>query len=139
MTVQDPDVVATSGAESAAAESPRAGQLGLDVRTATEGVTVVSVSGEVDMLTAPQLRAGALPHLDAGSTLVLDLSGVSFLGSAGLAVLVEASQHAKRRDAQFRVVAVERAVTRPLAATGLGEVFSVFGSVEQALEADRSR
>ncbi|MFE9751376.1 STAS domain-containing protein [Saccharothrix saharensis] len=139
MTVQDPDVVATSGAESAAAESPRAGQLGLDVRTATEGVTVVSVSGEVDMLTAPQLRASALQHLDAGSTLVLDLSGVSFLGSAGLAVLVEASQQAKRHDAGFRVVAVERAVTRPLAATGLGEVFSVFESVQQALEADESR
>ncbi len=139
MTVQDPDVVATSGAESAAAESPRAGRLGLAVRTAAEGVTVLAVSGEVDMLTAPQLRADALRHLDAGSTLVLDMSGVSFLGSAGLAVLVEASQHAKRRDAAFRVVAVKRAVTRPLAATGLGEVFSVFESVEQALEADESR
>ncbi|MFJ6675438.1 STAS domain-containing protein [Actinosynnema sp. NPDC091369] len=139
MTVQDPDVVATSGAESAAVDSPRAGQLGLDVRTAAQGVTVVSVSGEVDMLTAPQLRASALQHLDAGSTLVLDLSGVSFLGSAGLAVLVEASQQAARREAEFRVVAVERAVTRPLAATGLGEVFSVFESVEQALGAGESR
>lgn len=139
MTVQDPDVVATSGAESAAADSPRAGQLGLDVRTAAPGVTVVSVSGEVDMLTAPQLRAGALEHLDAGGALVLDLSGVTFLGSAGLAVLVEASQQAKRRGSAFRVVAVERAVTRPLAATGLGEVFSVFESVDQALEADESR
>lgn len=139
MTVQDPDVVATSGAESAVADSPRAGQLGLDVRTAAEGVIVVSVSGEVDMLTAPQLRAGALPHLDVGGTLVLDLSGVSFLGSAGLAVLVEASQQAKNRGARFRVVAVERAVTRPLAATGLGEVFDVFDSIEQALGADESR
>ncbi|QQQ74660.1 STAS domain-containing protein [Saccharothrix sp. 6-C] len=139
MTVQDPDVVATSGAESAAVDSPRAGQLGLAVRTPAEGVTVVGVSGEVDMLTAPQLRAESLRHLDAGSTLVLDLSGVSFLGSAGLAVLVEASQHAKRRDAEFRVVAVARAVTRPLAATGLGGVFSVFESVEQALEFHESR
>ncbi|MFD0207136.1 MULTISPECIES: STAS domain-containing protein [Saccharothrix] len=138
MTVQDPNVVATSGPESAAADNPRAGQLGLDVRTAGDGVTVLAVSGEVDMLTAPQLRADALRHLDDGRTLVLDLSGVSFLGSAGLAVLVEASQQAKRRGAEFRVVAVERAVTRPLVATGLGEVFSVFESVDQALEADGS-
>lgn len=139
MTVQDPDVVATSGAESAAPDSPRAGQLGLAARTAAQGATVLAVTGEVDMLTAPQLRADALRHLDAGGALVLDLSGVSFLGSAGLAVLVEASQQAKRRGAAFRVVAVERAVTRPLAATGLGEVFSVFESVEQALAADESR
>lgn len=133
MTVQDPNVVATSGAESA--DSTRAGQLGLTTRAAAEGVTVLAVSGEVDMLTAPQLRAAALPRLDADGTLVLDLSGVSFLGSAGLAVLVEASQQAKRRGSEFRVVAVERAVTRPLAATGLGEVFSVFTSVEQAVAA----
>lgn len=138
MTVQDPDVVATSGAESAAA-GPRAGQIRLTVRTVSEGITVVAVSGEVDMLTAPQLRADVLPHIDEGSTLVLDLSGVSFLGSAGLAVLVEASQHAKRRGATFRVVAVERAVTRPLAATGLGEVFSVFESVDGALGAEEPR
>ncbi|WP_367137394.1 anti-sigma factor antagonist [Saccharothrix sp. HUAS TT1] len=135
MTVQDPDVVTTGGVESAAADSPRVGQLGLIARNPAEGVTVVSVSGEVDMLTAPQLRADVLGRLDASDVVVLDMSGVSFLGSAGLAVLVEASQQAKRRDASFRVVAVERAVTRPLAATGLGEVFSVFESVELALEA----
>lgn len=139
MTVQDPNVLATSGAESAAADSPRPGQLGLDARRPVDGVTVLAVSGEVDMLTAPQLRAEALRQLDTSRTLVLDMSGVGFLGSAGLAVLVEASQQAKRRDAEFRVVAVERAVTRPLAATGLGEVFSVFESVEQALGADESR
>ncbi|MFD1150022.1 STAS domain-containing protein [Saccharothrix hoggarensis] len=139
MTVQDPDVVATSGAVSAATTSPRNGQLGLTVRTVTESVTVVSVSGEVDMLTAPQLRADVLRHIDAGTTVVLDMSGVSFLGSAGLAVLVEAAQQGKRRGAAFRVVAVERAVTRPLAATGLGEVFSVFESVDAALAADEAR
>lgn len=139
MTVQDPNVVATSGAEPAAATSLRAGQVGLAVRTVTEGVTVVAVSGEVDMLTAPQLRADVLRNLDTSDTLVLDMSEVTFLGSAGLAVLVEASQHGKRRGAAFRVVAVNRAVTRPLAATGLGEVFSVFKSVEQALAADEPR
>ncbi|MDQ2587758.1 MULTISPECIES: STAS domain-containing protein [Saccharothrix] len=139
MTVQDPNVVATAGAESAASSNPRAGQVGLTVRQAGAGATVVGVSGEIDMLTAPQLRAEVLRHLAAGTTLVLDLSGVSFLGSAGLAVLVEAAQHGKRRDAAFRVVAVARAVTRPLAATGLGEVFSVFESVEQALGADEAR
>jgi anti-sigma B factor antagonist len=138
VTVQDPDVVATSGAESAAADTPRAGQIGLTVRTVAEGVTVLSVSGEVDMLTAPQLRADVLRHLDAGDTLVLDLSGVSFLGSAGLAVLVQALQQGKRRGTAFRVVAVERAVTRPLAATGLGDVFGVFESVDQAVRADQA-
>ncbi|WP_246019171.1 STAS domain-containing protein [Saccharothrix australiensis] len=97
---------------------------------------MVAATGEIDMLTAPDLRADVLGRMEDAATLVLDMSSVSFLGSAGLAVLVEASQHAKRRGTAFRVVAVERAVTRPLAATGLGEVFSVYGSVAEALAAD---
>ncbi|WP_433262919.1 STAS domain-containing protein [Actinosynnema sp. CS-041913] len=135
MTVQDPNVVATSGAESAP-DSARTGRVVRSVEYPADGVTVIAATGEIDMLTAPELRADVLGRLDSDRTLVLDLSGVSFLGSAGLAVLVEASQHAKRRGTAFRVVAVERAVIRPLAATGLGEVFSVYGSVAEALAAD---
>ncbi|GAA1352861.1 STAS domain-containing protein [Saccharothrix algeriensis] len=135
MTVQDPNVLATSGAGSAA-ESARTGQVVRSVDRPADGVVVVAAGGEIDMLTAPELRADVLGRLDDGDTLVLDLSGVSFLGSAGLAVLVEAAQHAKRRGTAFRVVAVARAVTRPLVATGLGEVFSVYGSVAEALAAD---
>ncbi|GAA0233837.1 hypothetical protein GCM10010492_35840 [Saccharothrix mutabilis subsp. mutabilis] len=129
MTVQDPNVVATSGAASAAAVAP-AGK-------AADGVAVVTATGEIDMLTAPDLRADVLGRIDeTPGAVVLDMTGVSFLGSAGLAVLVEASQHAKRRGTAFRVVAVARAVTRPLAATGLGDVFSVYGSVAEAVSAD---
>ncbi|RKT56551.1 anti-anti-sigma factor [Saccharothrix australiensis] len=135
MTVQDPNVVATSGAGSAS-DDARAGRVVRSVERPVDGVTVVAATGEIDMLTAPDLRADVLGRMEDAATLVLDMSSVSFLGSAGLAVLVEASQHAKRRGTAFRVVAVERAVTRPLAATGLGEVFSVYGSVAEALAAD---
>ncbi|MFI9814686.1 anti-sigma factor antagonist [Saccharothrix variisporea] len=128
MTVQDPNVVSTSGTGSAS-HGPRVEQV-------PEGVTVVAATGEIDMLTAPDLRADVLGRIGETDTLVLDMTGVSFLGSAGLAVLVEASQQAKRRGTAFRLVAVERAVTRPLAATGLGDVFSVYGSVEEAVSAD---
>ncbi|TWP52360.1 STAS domain-containing protein [Lentzea tibetensis] len=85
------------------------------------------------MTTAPGLRTTVGDHSTSGSKLVLDLSRVTFLGSAGLAVLVEASQQTKTRGVELRVVAVERAVTRPLEATGLGDVFSVHPSVESAI------
>ncbi len=130
MTVQDPNVVATSGAGQ---DHPRTPQVVRAVEYPADGVTVVVAGGEVDMLTAPGLRTDVIDRLDAGGTLVLDLSGVSFLGSAGLAVLVEASEHAKRRGTVFRLVAVERAVIRPLAATGLDDVFNVYDSVPAAL------
>ncbi|MFF5098689.1 MULTISPECIES: STAS domain-containing protein [Actinosynnema] len=127
----------TDGSGTGSVESGPAEHIDISAEQVAEGVTVVRVSGEVDMLTAPRLRSEVVERITPGGVLVLDLGGVGFLGSAGLAVLVEAAQRSTREQAAFRVVAVERAVLRPLAATGLGEVFSVHPSVAEALDADR--
>ncbi|MBP2337965.1 STAS domain-containing protein [Saccharothrix coeruleofusca] len=110
-------------------------QIGIGVERVGADVTVVAVTGEIDMLTAPRLRTEVKEQLSTSRAVVLDLSGVSFLGSAGLAVLVEASQQSERGGADFHVVAVARAVTRPLAATGLSGVFNVHPTVAAAVEA----
>lgn len=127
MTVQDPDVVAADRAEQI---------LHVVVHHPADGVTVLAVSGEVDMLSAPELRAAVAQHLVDDTTFVLDMTGVSFLGSAGLAVLVEGLQQSRRRGGAFRIVAVDRAVTRPLVATGLGDVFAVYPTVAEATTSD---
>jgi anti-anti-sigma factor len=143
VTVQDPNVVSTSGATAPAETDPaganaRAEQI-IDVTADDrgDGVSVVAVGGEIDMLSAPELRSAVRAQLDGSTVLVLDMTRVRFLGSAGLAVLVEALQQSKRRGTEFHVVAVDRAVTRPLVATGLGDVFSVFPTVDAALAAQR--
>jgi anti-sigma B factor antagonist len=61
-------------------------RLSLDVTT--EGTTriTIAVSGEIDLATAPQLDACLVSHPDTDIT--LDLSGVGFLGTAGLTSLV---------------------------------------------------
>jgi anti-sigma B factor antagonist len=124
VTVQDPNVVDASRNEQA---------IGLAVSRPAQDVTVVSVSGEIDMLSAPALRTYVTTNLGDSGTFLLDLSGVSFLGSAGLAVLVEAAQESRTRAVTFGVVAADRAVTRPIVATGLGEVFDVHASLDEAL------
>ncbi len=124
MTVQDPNVVDASRNEQV---------IGLAASHPAQDVTVVSVSGEIDMLSAPALRTYVSSNLVDNGTLVLDLTGVSFLGSAGLAVLVEAAQESRTRAIAFSVVAADRAVTRPIVATGLGEVFNVHRSLDEAL------
>jgi anti-sigma B factor antagonist len=82
---------------------------------------------------AAALRDALVNGLGDGGTFVVDMTGVTFLGSAGLAVLVEAARLAQQSNAALKVVATARAVTRPLEATGLGEVFSVSDSVDAAL------
>jgi anti-sigma B factor antagonist len=99
------------------------------------GVVVATVSGEVDMLTAPSLRAVVTAELADCAVLVLDLSGVGFLGSAGLAVLVEASHEAERHQVELRLVAAGRSVRRPLEITGLNEVLTTFPTRDDAVGA----
>ncbi|MFI6099691.1 STAS domain-containing protein [Lentzea sp. NPDC051213] len=115
-------------------QDPRAEQtIELSASQPADGVTVLAVSGEVDMVSAPSLRDAVMPGLSDGSTFVVDMTGVTFLGSAGLAVLVEAARLAQQQNAALKVVAKARAVTRPLEATGLGEVFNLHESVDSAL------
>ena len=83
----------------------------------------VTVSGEVDSSSAPLLRE-QLDTLFEGalSELVIDLSAVTFLDSAGLCVLAAAHRRALHQDVRMRVLASSRAVIRPLQITGLWEL-----------------
>jgi anti-sigma B factor antagonist len=97
----------------------------LRVSVEHDGTTaVVTAIGEVDMHTAPLLSA-ALDEafaLDPDS-LVLDFTGVSFLASSGLAVLLRAATEATRRSCLLRLVGDSRSVRRPLEITGLSRYF----------------
>ncbi|GAB2772103.1 STAS domain-containing protein [Amycolatopsis magusensis] len=106
----------------------------LTVRTERQGATVILVlTGEIDLLTAPRMReAGAEALREGPAALVLDLTDVSFLASAGLEALVEL-QEKTGGTAPLRVVAGNSATLRPLEITGLTEVLAVYPSLAEAL------
>ncbi|MGQ0575127.1 MAG: STAS domain-containing protein [Pseudonocardia sp.] len=104
-----------------------------DVVPHGDAAVVVHVVGEIDTLTAPVLRAQLDEHLPVAALLVLDFSQVTFLGSAGLAVLVAAKDDADRRGHTLRLVPGSRIVTRALEATGLLTLFEVADGVPEAL------
>jgi anti-anti-sigma factor len=98
-------------------------------------VAVVAASGELDMLTAPQLRdavQSALGKSPAG--LIVDLTQVDFLGSAGMQVLMEAHNQTDGTDTRFAVVADGPATSRPLKITGIADLIDLFASLDVALE-----
>lgn len=105
--------------------SPR--WLMLDTWRAGHGTVLVTAEGALDLLTAPRLAA-ILGHglRDAARLVVLDLSGLDFLGVAGLAVLVQAHTRARQSGIVFRVVTgMNHGVSRALAVTGLHRHLSV--------------
>jgi anti-sigma B factor antagonist len=86
----------------------------------------VAVAGEIDCSTAPRLAAGLESALATGpAELVVDLSEVSFLDSAGLHALVTAHTAAGRLGVRMRVLVATRAVLRPIQVTGLEHVLGI--------------
>ena len=114
---------------------PLSGSLNIGTRPVREGAYLVTVAGEVDMLTAGSLRRTMAP-LAADPTvrvLVCDLSRVSFFGCAGVTALLDTREAMLEHGASLRLVAQAYVVLRPLALTGLLEVLPVSADVRSAL------
>ena len=96
---------------------------------------MVAVTGTVDMLTAPQLQGGISSAAGQGSVaVVVDLSEVDFLASAGMGVLVAA--HAELAPAvRLVVVADGPATSRPMKLIGLTDIIDLFATLDEALTA----
>jgi anti-sigma B factor antagonist len=83
----------------------------------SQGVTVMYIAGEIDVSQALELREvlGGLVR-DATSRVVVDLSGVPFVDSSGVGILVTAHRRAAESGGSFAVAAVT---------TPVGQVFSM--------------
>jgi anti-sigma B factor antagonist len=108
--------------------------MGLRVTEHGPDARVVTVVGEVDTLTAPDLASCLRTHLADAQVVVVDLDRVRFLGSAGLAVLFEANKLATGKDRRLRLVCNSRIANRALDATRLREHFTFAGTVPEALK-----
>lgn len=96
---------------------------------------VVSASGVVDMLTSPHLEAGLTTSLKRNpAAIIVDLSEVEFLASAGMGVLVAAREQAAS-DIRFGVVASGPATSRPLTLIGLADIIGLYPTLAEARDA----
>ena len=114
--------------------------LELTVERPAIGVCVVTVRGELDMLTASALAASLEQQLSTNPNhLVVDLQGVSFLDSKGLHCLLQARETTHTTNTQLHLAGlVTRAVARPLQVSQLLDLFTTYPTITQALAAIRS-
>jgi anti-sigma B factor antagonist len=108
----------------------------LDLHVTEHGTDarVVTVRGEIDALTAPELGVLLTAQLATAPLVVVDLERVRFLGSAGLSVLFAANELATRQNRYLWLVFHHRGmVNRALEVTCLYEQFNVAETVAAAL------
>jgi len=100
------------------------------------GYTVIELDGEVDLSCSPEARKQILQCLDGKNSLLVDLSGVSYIDSSGVASLVEGYQAAKKHSLKFGLIGVSTAAMGVLQLARLDKVFPIHSSVEARLQAD---
>jgi anti-sigma B factor antagonist len=104
------------------------------IRDASQECTIVQVCGELDILTAPDLRERLLAVLNRRtlSRLILDLSRLEFIDSSGVAVLVNTERRARLLDRTLVLVAPQRAVLRVLQICGVDHCLPIFDDLSAA-------
>lgn len=105
--------------------------------TRTDRHAVVALQGEVDLQTSPQVRKELLQCLGEAFHVFVDLAGVTYIDSSGVASLVEAFQLARKNGTRFGLVGVSDAAMRVLQLARLDRVFAIFPSLDDAIAAGR--
>lgn len=97
---------------------------------------IVHLVGEIDLVSLRSMRTAIDAALRAATPphpVVLDLTGVGFLASTGLAELTMAHARAADQHTPLRIVATGRAVLRPLQVTGMSAILDIRQDVSSAL------
>jgi anti-sigma B factor antagonist len=97
------------------------------------GALIVSFEGDVDLEQSPKAREVLLECVKRGSKILVDLSGVSYIDSSGVASLVEAFQVAKKQGKGFALVSVNASALRVLQLARLDKVFTIHETLADAL------
>ena len=109
----------------------------MEVRVTTEDVgarTVVHVAGEIDVASADRLREQVAHLLAQGrNDLLVDLTGVSFMDSTGLGLLVGTLKRVRLAGGRLDLVVDSERLLKVFRITGLTQVFTIHETLDGAL------
>lgn len=102
-------------------------------------VVLIEVEGRIDHSTAPAFASVLLPHVEGGGgenkKLVLDLSKVTYMSSAGLRVLMIAAKGCRKQTSKIVLAALQPTIQEVFKIGRFDMVLETFPTVRQALTA----
>ncbi len=96
-------------------------------------VTVAELSGDIDGKTAPTAQAEILPLVKPACKLILDMSDVSYMSSAGLRMLLSVRRQVPT-DGRLVLVGLSEQLQDTMSITGFLDFFTISPTIDEALE-----
>ena len=92
---------------------------------------VITVTGEVDLATSPDLDVAIIAAIESGTpSVAIDLTDVSFMDSSGLGVIVRGLKRCREADKDLDLVITNERVLKVFGITGLDQVIPIHASIE---------
>jgi anti-sigma B factor antagonist len=98
-----------------------------------DDVVVVSVKGEVDAITAPELDAFLKDQLDQRKNMVVNFSRLDYISSAGLRVLLAVVKEARKCAGDLRLAKVKDNIEKVLNVSGFISILKIYPDVDAAV------
>ena len=110
--------------------------MNFDVKTdkVDDGTYVISLTGEVDLYTAPEFKQQLLNVIaEGGKDVVVHFTNTTFIDSTTLGVLVGGVKRLRTEDGRLSLVCSDRNITKIFEITGLDRVFTIYTTRDEAL------
>ena len=79
-----------------------------------DNISIVHLTGEIDMEVADKARQVILPLIKEGKIVQINLSKVDYMDSSGISVLIESKQLAEKNSAKLELTEVSKPVEKVL-------------------------
>ena len=100
-----------------------------------DSCTIVTPNGDIDLSKSIDLRHALQPLVTSShQKIIVDLAAVPYMDSSGVATLIEALQLSKRAEINFALCSLSKGVRSIIELARLDQIFTIYESVEQAIE-----
>ena len=111
--------------------------MNIQVTERRPGVFVIALEGDVDMSTSPEVRKTLLSVFKKGAShIIMDLAGVQYIDSSGIATFVEGLQLSRKGETRFTLAGAGPTVESILDLAYLKSVFEIVPDVNGVLEGE---
>ena len=100
-----------------------------------DNIVIIDCTGEVDLYSSPELRDALLPAIKTdGPCVLVNMTGVSYIDSSGIATLVEGLQLSRQTKTRFGLFGLRPNARSVLELARLNRVFTIFENEAEAVE-----
>lgn len=104
----------------------------IDIKT-EKGILIITIDGSIDSKTASEVQQKILEASVNSNNVIIDLTKVDFVSSAGLRVLLMAYRQIKAKSGKVVLVGVSEEITEVMSMTGFVNFFEIVDTVNNAL------